>query len=278
VNRHDDTHVLTQLRSALATVPARPDPTEFAALDRAVAASRQGRAPVTRLAPRRRARILDHPRIAAIGVVATTLSLGTGVAAAAGMPVLRGIREVAHDIGLPVEAPAVVDAKDALTQLRDALARSDSAQVRGARDRLRQELRGLSGSEREAMQHRAGALLRVADDRLAGESRGAAAPGPRGAGPAGPTATRPPTSERGDTSGDHSSNRTGDDGSHSGTSQPAAGGDSSGDNLKAPGRDSQPTTPTTVDQVESKVDDSHGGSASGGHGGTTSTTATPIDN
>jgi hypothetical protein len=271
---HDDAHFHSKLGSALATVPARPDGRELAALHRAVDARPLQSAPVERVAVARGARWLHHRRVVAISVVAGTLTLGTGVAAAAGAPVLREIREVAHDVGLPVESPAVVDANQAMTNLRDALARSDEAKVRAARDQLRSDLQGLGGSDRAAAQQHADDLLRLADERLAHAqvpSHAAPAPGPSSPASPGPAGTAPKgSSGTAPAPGQHSADHTGDEGSSTGgpgSATPA--GSPNGHDGHGGGHDAT----TTSTPGESSSDEIPERSGSHGHGSTTTTTS-----
>ncbi len=273
---YDDGQLLDQLRVALATAPARPDPIELAAFDRIVAEWREGTAPVgnagTRARTGRLAK-LHHPRLVAAGVVVATLGLGTGVAAAAGAPLTRGIREVAHDIGLPVQSPAVVDTSDAIDELRDALRRSDDAQVRAARDRLRSELHDLGGSDRASLRQRVDDVLQRADARLTSDSGSrppAPTAGPPGVGPQGST-PRPPGTGTGDGTsapGQHGSNATVDSGARSDDTAPPSpadtgagqGGhsrDGQGDG-GGPGPGAAPSPTTVAQHQPPSVDDSHG--------------------
>jgi hypothetical protein len=279
---HDDAHLLGKLGSALATVPARPDGREVAALHRSVAARRQQSAQLEGVAVARRTPRLHHPRVVAISVVAGTLTLGTGVAAAAGAPVLREIREVAHDIGLPVESPAVTDTNQAMTNLRDALARSNASEVREARDRLRSDLQGLSGSDRAAAQPDADALLRLADARLAPTpvpSGTALAPDPSAPTKTGAAGT-PPKGSSGipPAPGEHSTDHTGDRGSSTGGPGSATPGDNSDQHDgHGGGRDATTTATTTASSHgESGGDEIPERSGSHGHdSATTATTPTP---
>lgn len=272
---YGDGQLLDDLRVALATPPARPDPIELAAFDRIVAEWRQRPAPVAD-EPKGRFRAIEkvhRPRVVAAGVVITTLGLGTGVAAAAGAPVTRGIREVAHEIGLPVESPAVVDAKDAMSRLRDALARSDDAQLRAARDQLRSELGDLGASDRASLERRVDDLLQQADARLIRDSSGPA-PAPT----ADPTAAGPQHSARspggtptGDTSsgpGEHGSIGAGDGAPHHDDTEPSSSTDTNG-SRDGHSRDFQgdgagsgagigPPPTTVTGHHEPSVDDSHG--------------------
>ena len=63
---------------------------------------------------------------AALLVVGMTV----GVLVADDLP--RPVRRVAHDIGLPVDSPAFVDAHEELHRLGEALAAGDAAEVRAA--------------------------------------------------------------------------------------------------------------------------------------------------
>lgn len=286
----DDGQLLGELRAALATAPARPDPIELAAFDRVVAEWNRRPAPPAD-APTSRFRVLEklhHPRVVAASVVAATLALGTGVAAAAGAPVARGIRAVAHDIGLPVEAPAVVDANNAVTRLRDALARSDDTGLRAARDQLRSELRDLGGSDRASIQQHADALLQQADTRLAHGGSSAAIAPPSSAPQGSETPPGATTADTPHSPGGHDTGRAGGDfGSgpdNSRSSQPSqpspptpapGGHDGHGDGAgPGPAAGSPPTAAS--DHQGPSADDSHGRSGRGpGDGTATTTTSAP---
>ncbi len=99
---------------------------------------------------------------AAAGIV-----VGSGAAAfAAGAPVPRPIRAVAHDVGLPVDSPELTDAKGAESDLRIVLAINDPATIKRVRARLNHKLAAVPRDERGQIEKDAKALLARADQQL----------------------------------------------------------------------------------------------------------------
>ena len=85
---------------------------------------------------------------------------------AAGAPVPRPIRAVAHDVGLPVDSPELTDAKGAESDLRIVLAINDPATIKRVRARLNHKLAAVPRDERGQIEKDAKALLARADQQL----------------------------------------------------------------------------------------------------------------
>jgi hypothetical protein len=98
-------------------------------------------------------------------ITAACLAVGT-IAFAAGAPVPRPARAVAHGLGLPVDSPALVDAKSALDSLRSALEGTDDSRVRRAIANLEERLADLDSDERDEITSEARQLLRHAGLRV----------------------------------------------------------------------------------------------------------------
>jgi hypothetical protein len=81
-----------------------------------------------------------------------------------GDPLPRPVREIAHNIGLPVQSPDLADAERVRSQLRDALAESDYDGLIREADDLERRLQTLEGPEREKLAKKAEQLLLQADE------------------------------------------------------------------------------------------------------------------
>jgi hypothetical protein len=148
----NDPELLEQLRHALVPEPVEPSQASIVALRRAI--------PATSVAAPRRWRVgLAVPVITGI-----VLATGSGVAVAASGAVLpRPVRQVAHTLGLPVDSPALADARGARHRLAADLASGNHLQVKRAAAELRARLSELSGDERGDIEHSADTLLQQAD-------------------------------------------------------------------------------------------------------------------
>ena len=186
-------------------------------------------------------------RVAAGAVAsAVVLSGATAVAAAANNGALpTPVRTVVRAVGLPVDSPALADAKDALRRLRSA----EDNDLAEAIDRVEKALTKLSDSERAGIADEAAAALAAARDRLATAT---AATAPSTSAPT--TAT---TAPRSSTSTDTSTSTQPSTGTSTATSIDDKGGDNGSG--KGGNDDSSATT-----------DDN--GSGKGGNDGTSATT------
>ncbi len=146
---------------ALRPPPVEPTPAELAALHRMIDERCVDR--TTAHVPATRA----WTRPFAVVAAAASIVVGSGAAAfAAGAPVPRPIRAVAHDVGLPVDSPELTDAKGAASDLRIVLAINDPATIKRVRARLNHELAQVPGDERGQIERDAKALLAKADQQL----------------------------------------------------------------------------------------------------------------
>jgi hypothetical protein len=174
-DRNDD-DLLIALEQALAPPSASdkadesgregPSDAEVAALRQAVAKrfekTESGRR--TPVAPSGRARVVFWRRPAFALVAALVLTTtGTAVAVGAATGVPAPLRRIARAVGLPVESPAMVRAKAAVSQLRRALFERDAAGVRGGATELRARAAELEGNEVGTLGAEKDALLREAD-------------------------------------------------------------------------------------------------------------------
>ena len=146
---------------ALRPPPVEPSPGELAALHRMIDERCHDR--VTARVPAMRA----WARPFVVAAAAAGIVVGSGAAAvAAGAPVPRPIRAVAHDVGLPVDSPELTDAKSAASELRIVLGVNDTATIKRVRARLSRKLAEVPRDERGEIERDAKALLARADQQL----------------------------------------------------------------------------------------------------------------
>jgi hypothetical protein len=146
---------------ALRPPPVEPSPGELAALHRMI--DERCRDRVTARVPAMRA----WARPFVVAAAAAGIVVGSGAAAfAAGAPVPRPIRAVAHDVGLPVDSPELTDAKSAASELRIVLGINDTATIKRVRARLSRKLAEVPRDERGEIERGAKALLARADHEL----------------------------------------------------------------------------------------------------------------
>lgn len=146
---------------ALRPPPVEPSPGELAALHRMI--DERCRDRVTARVPAMRA----WARPFVVAAAAAGIVVGSGAAAvAAGAPVPRPIRAVAHNVGLPVDSPELTDAKSAASELRIVLGVNDTATIKRVRARLSRKLADVPRDERGEIERDAKALLARADQQL----------------------------------------------------------------------------------------------------------------
>ena len=156
----NDDELLFQLQAALAPDPTvRPPAAALIAMHRALDAATF---PV-RLAPTPRPR----PRlfsivVAACGVAAVTLGL-----LATTTSFSRAVREAAHDVGLPVDSPDLVDARARRDELAAAVERRDLVATATTLARLRTALTRLDDDELASLQPGVDQLIERAEVVLA---------------------------------------------------------------------------------------------------------------
>jgi hypothetical protein len=146
----DDDALLEELAAVLAppdSLALEPTIAEDEALRAAVA----GRFPrLDWQPPRTRRGVWRALPLAAAGVLVP----GTA-AAAAGMPLPRPVRAVAHAVGLPVDSPALFDTYRHARQLHQAVEDKDHRRVRETASKLRQDLKEVPADDRKEA-HEAG--------------------------------------------------------------------------------------------------------------------------
>ncbi len=121
----DDERILDLLGRALRDdTEIAPPPERTAALRAQVLARRASAAPRQPAVPGRR----RWRRAAAVAAAAAAFVVGLVI----GHDPPRPIRELAHDVGLPVDSPTLVDARDQLDRLGSALAAEDEDEVKAA--------------------------------------------------------------------------------------------------------------------------------------------------
>jgi hypothetical protein len=164
-----DDELLGQLAAAFAPEPVDPPAASIHALRRAVRANR----PPVR-SPRWR-------RVAVPALAGFTLVGAAGAAFAASGAVLpEPVRRVVHAVGLPVDSPALAEARAARAALRETLARGERARVAPEAARLRRDLEELGADERGGIEGDANNLLHQADALLATPPGSPPGPGPEG--------------------------------------------------------------------------------------------------
>lgn len=176
----------------------------------------------------------------ALGATSTVMALQSGAA----LP--RPVRAVVFAAGLPVDSPALADARHALSVLEAAtLAGDDLGRIANAAANLRERLTDLDGGERAKIDERATAALQEADRLLSpttnepapattGVDSPSAAPG-SGNRPAAPdSGEQPSAADPDDSDGAPSPNRSPSPGDSSGP------GSDGTDELDPSGSDSEP--------------------------------------
>jgi len=134
----DDERLLRRLEAALGAESEREPTIEEVALVRA-RAELGARSTNGRHRRARRARVL----VAAVLVMG--LVFGAGVLLSDELP--RSVRAAAHDLGLPIASPELVDAQSALHELGVALANKDVEEVRSSDARMVELVGSLSEEE-----------------------------------------------------------------------------------------------------------------------------------
>lgn len=138
-----DDRLLELLAGALDPGPVQPPPTGIAAVrlraddGRRRAATRGARGPGAS-----RRRVL----VGAAALASVIAAFVLGLAVAENLP--RPVREVAHGIGLPVDSPALVDARHELHRLGQALAACDLPAVGRADPEMVRLVKSLDADER----------------------------------------------------------------------------------------------------------------------------------
>jgi hypothetical protein len=191
-----DDELLDGLALALAPSSAAPSAASVRALRRAVS----GLAGEPSPRPRRR---VGHRVAIPAAVLVTVLGSSSAVAAASGASLPRPLRAAAFEIGLPVDSPALVDARATESELRRELAAPDHQKLAAEVAVLRSRLTRVEESERRRADHEAESLLQEADKVLE-EDRGGTGQNVRDQSPAG----RPVTGK--------GAGQTGKDGGHQG--------------------------------------------------------------
>ena len=208
----------------------------------------------------------------------------SAAAAASGTVMHEPVRVAARAVGLPVDSPALADAKAALARLRGALGAKplDPSAVRAHAQDVRDRLARLSADDRSHVQEEASFLLAAADTALAPPPAplGSPAPPPAASDPA-PAGAPSPHASPAPASDDHGGGpgpsaspegaehgQSGDD--HGNSSATPAASDNSGPGSSGSG-DNGGHTATTVhaDNSGPGSTDGGGGSSDGGssHGG-----------
>lgn len=108
--------------------------------------------------------------VAAVALVVSSLAVTTTAFALSGQPLPRVIREVVSAARLPVDSPALADARDHRRQLRDALDAGDTAAIARAAVLVRADLASLDADDRSQIEPEADALLARADQHQAPQS------------------------------------------------------------------------------------------------------------
>ena len=182
-----DQELLELLGRAFAPPPLEPSPIDVMTL-RQLVVNRAALASTSTIRPHR-------PPLTRLAIAATVAALGLGasaVAYAVGAPAPRPLEAAAHSFGLPVDSPALIDAKDAVVSLRAALGHADNRQVGSDAAVVRERLAALGTDERQEIDATAQELLHEADQRLQ-EPDNVQIPGTGPSGPQEPSApeTRP---------------------------------------------------------------------------------------
>lgn len=238
-------------RLALAFAPdigavAAPPPQAMAALHRAVSERGSG-VPV---GPFRRR------WVAALVGLAATLG-GATAAFAAGVPIPDPLRDLVHDIGLPIDSSRLVGSRSTRVALESAVARRDAAEAGRLAKALRTDLAKLERDERDQLEPEADRVLEQADalvaevaarDRAGGGGVGT----PQQSAPA--ASTQPPATQ---------GNEVGPQSSTQSENQASGGSSSAADALLSSA--SSPFPPTTAGAVTNSQGSGSdtGGSSSG---------------
>jgi hypothetical protein len=147
----DDDALLEELAVALS-------PTDSLALEPTVVEQEALRAAVAGRFPRLDWQPPSPPRHRAwraLPLVAAGILVPGTAAAAAGLPIPRPVRAVAHAVGLPVDSPALYDTYRHARQLRQAVEAGDPVRARETATKLRQDLKEVPADDRKEA-HEAG--------------------------------------------------------------------------------------------------------------------------
>ncbi len=143
----DDGRLYELLTRALEVPNTVPPASGLNSLHRAVAQRAEALRERELSATRPRLAWLRRPIPALAGLLVLT-SVGTAGAIATGTTLPRPVREVAHAIGLPVDSPALAEARTTLGRLLDAIERRDLPAVQSLAPELEAALDGMSGEDR----------------------------------------------------------------------------------------------------------------------------------
>lgn len=158
---NNDELLLEQLGAALFSEPdTEPPMAVFAAMHRSI----NNPAPVKKWGA--------HRVLVGVAVGISTLGASGAAYAATGTTLPPVVREVAHAAHLPVDSPAVAQARDSRRRLRDALNSHNDAEIVRAANDLRADLNQLDSAERDALEPESNRLLEHANDH-SGSSGGA---------------------------------------------------------------------------------------------------------
>ena len=243
-----DDRMLARLHAAFAVEPVDPPAQGVAALDRALAER-----DVRGEAGGRHRRPWWRQPLPVAGLAFGLVVGGSGTALAAGASLPRPVRALAHDLGLPVDSPQLVDVRKANDRLRDDL-RPPTTAPETARDAadLARKLAGLDKDERAEVKTESSDLLEQARGGHAGPGGPSVSSAGSQSGPGGGSGSGTSGSGTSD-SGSGPSGHGGDDGRTTATTSPAGSS----------------TPPTTIDNSHGggTPSGSDGGSGSGGSDG-----------
>ena len=257
----DDDRLLDALAVALRPVASEPSMAELSAL-RSVVEEVGGRG--ARSGVRRARRWVA-------GVLAGGVVLSGGTAYATNAVAPRPVRSAAFALKLPVEAPDLTDAKDALADLEEELREGRRAEVAAEVEDVVEELADLSPAARRSLEPRASTLLATAAAYLADTagSVGGDDDGSSGSGADSDDADSSGSGSGSDGSGSSSSGSGHDSDSGSGSDSSGSGsGSDSDDDSSGSGGDSDHSSGSRGDSDSSGSgsDDDSSGSGSGGGG------------
>ena len=198
------------------------------------------------------------------------LVLGGASAAAAvsGAVMPEPVRVAARAVGLPVESPALADARAALARLRAAIARQprDFDAIRARAQDVRNQLARLSADDRAKIESEAAFVLADADAALTAPPTGLGSPPPQQPTPPGatPAPATPAAAPAGD---DHRRNEPAADQNRGrGTDEHPSGDDHSGPSASGSSGPSSPSGEGEHTATTQHVDNSGPGSSDGGGG------------
>lgn len=147
-----DEELLSRLGRALEPPAGGPDPAKVARMRALADAGR--RSTGDQLADRRKSRAgagWRRPMAGvAAGIAAALISFVVGIVAGADPP--RPLRAAAHAVGLPVESPQLIDARNQLHALGEALAAGDRTRVAADDRRMVSLVKALSPEERKKIE------------------------------------------------------------------------------------------------------------------------------